>query len=352
MAAPFAGQIDEELDNSRGLSSRIERYMPGGRYRARQRALHERLWAAVSANHVEDAVVILASGRGIIDINCPDENGFTPLLLAAYHGHEGIVKVLLENGRGDIDVNRAGESGSTPLLEAARHGHDGVVMVLLEQEHIDIHRQDSQEFTAMQWAHHQRHSNIVDQLEAYLFYERENKGKEYHDVFVGGICCEMLALPPKPSDHAFIGTTENQRALWHACEWGDARKVKRLVTDKKVNVNCPNPHGRTPLSIAASHGYHVIVSWLLGYDGVNTSIPDANGATALTWAASQGQIRVVQLLLCHEGASERNDNIITASMALAKKNGHKEIVEMLMLDWETVSSLRPVYHASAWTNIT
>jgi ankyrin repeat protein len=85
---------------------------------------------------------------------------------------------------------------------------------------------------------------------------------------------------------------------------------------------------------------------------VDTTIPDANGATALTWAASQGQIRVVQLLLCHEGAANRDETMVSASMALAQKNGHKEIVEMLMLDWETVSSLQPVYHASAWTNIT
>ena len=345
------GQIDEELENSRGLSSRLERYMPGRRHKARQRALHERLWAAVSMDRVEEVVVVLASGRGVIDINCPDEIGFTPLLLAASHGHEGIVTALLASGRGVIDVNCASKNGSTPLLEAARQGYEGIVTVLLEQEHIDVRHQDAQEFTAIQWAHCQGHLNIVDQLEAYLFYESENKGKGDQNIDSGGICCEMLALPPKPLDRAY-GSAENQRALWHACEIGDAMKVARLITDKKVDINCPNPHGRTSLSIAAAHGYHVIVSWLLGYDGVDTAIADANGATALTWAASQGQIRVVQLLLCQENAASRNDTVITASMALAQKNGHREIVEMLMLDWKAISSLRPVYHASAWTHIT
>jgi hypothetical protein len=217
MAAPLLSQIDEELENSRGITSRFERYMPGGRYKAWQRALHERLLAAASTNHVEDAIVILARGRGIIDINCQDENGFTPLFLAACHGHEGVLKVLLESGRGMIDVNRADESGSTPLLEAARRGHEDIVTVLLEQEHIDIHRQDSQEFTAVQRAHHHRHSNIVDQLEAYRLYERANKGKEDRDIDMGGICCEMLALPPKPLNRAYFGSAENQRALWQAC---------------------------------------------------------------------------------------------------------------------------------------
>jgi ankyrin repeat protein len=352
MPAPMLGQIDEELENSRGLSSRLERYMPGRRHKARQRALHERLWTAVRTNRVKEVIVTLASGRGVIDINCPDENGFTPLLEAAERGHERIVAILLESCRGVTDVNCTGWTGFTPLIAAARHGHEGIVSVLLEQENIDVHHHDSQEWTAMQWAHYQRHTNVVDQLEAHLLYERENKGKQNCSADSGGICCEILALPPKPVDHTHLPSAENQRALWHACETGNAIKVSRLVTDKKVDVNCRSPHGRTPLSIAASYGYHVIVSWLLGYDGVDTTIPDANGATALTWAASQGQIRVVQLLLCHEGAANRDETMVSASMALAQKNGHKEIVEMLMLDWETVSSLQPVYHASAWTNIT
>jgi hypothetical protein len=201
MPAPMLGQIDEELENSRGLSSRLERYMPGRRLKARQRALHERLWAAVSMNHVEEVGTVLASGRGIIDINCSDEIGFTPLHLAAYHGHEGIVTALLASGRGVIDVNCASKNSFTPLLEAARQGYEGIVAVLLGEEHIDVHRQDSREFTAIQWAQSQGHHNIVDQLEAYLFYESENKRKQNFDS--GGICCEMLALPPKPFDRAF-----------------------------------------------------------------------------------------------------------------------------------------------------
>jgi ankyrin repeat protein len=310
------GQIDEELENSRGFSSRLERYMPGRRYKPRQRALHKRLWAAVSANHDEKVVAILASGRGIIDINYADEKGFTPLHQATSHGYEGIVAVLLEHG------------------------------------HIDVHRQDIYGLTALQWAERKRRYNIVAQLKAYPSYKPAIRVEEDQNVDNGGICCEMLTLPPKLSARDIAVSTENQRALWDACETNDMIKVARLIRDKKADINCLNQHGRTPLSIAASHGYHAIVSWLLGYDGVDPAITDANGATALTWAASRGHIRVVQLLLCHEVVSRRDESVIAASMALAQRNGHKEIVEMLTLDWEAISSLPPMYHISAWTSIT
>lgn len=296
MPAPMLEPIDEELINSRGLSGRLERYIPLRKPRAiQQQDPHERLRMAINTNDVEEVSNILASGRGVIDINCLDENG------------------------------------CTPLLEAARHGHESIIAVLLEQENIDVHRRDSRGSTALLWAQRQGHSNIADQLEAFMSSERGNRGQGDHHVDSGGICCEMLALPPKPLNLA-LGSAENQRALWHACEIGDAMKVARLITDKKVDINCSNPHGRTSLSIAAAHGYHEIVSWLLEHDDVDTAVPDANGATALTWAAAQGHIRVVQLLLCHKDAASRDDTIITASMALAQKNGHTEIVEMLMLD--------------------
>ncbi|KAM0708162.1 hypothetical protein Q7P35_004812 [Cladosporium inversicolor] len=302
MPAPMLEQIDEELINSRGLSGRLERYMPLRKPRAGQQDPHEgqqdpheHLRVAISTNRVEEVVHILASGRGIIDVNFLDGNG------------------------------------CTPLLEAARHGHESIVTILLEQRGIDVHRRDSRGSTALMWAQRQGHTNIVNQLEAYLSSESGKRGKEDRHVDSDGICCKLLALPAKSLDRAISGSEENQRALWRACEYGDAVKVTRLIEDNKVDINCLNHYNRTPLSIAASHGHHVIVNWLLGYDGVDSALPDADGATALTWAASQGHTQVVQLLLSHEETARRNDAVITASMALAHKNGHKEIVKILML---------------------
>jgi ankyrin repeat protein len=295
MPAPMLEQIDEELVYSRGFGGRLERYMPLRKPRADQQALHERLRSAVDTNRLREVVTILANSRGIINVNRPDESGFTP------------------------------------LLEAARHGHESIVAVLLEQKGIDVHHRDNRGSTALLWAQRQGHTKIVGRLEAYLSSAGNTRGQQDQTVDSGGICCAMLALHPKPSARATSASSEDQRSLWEACENGDITKVKKLVKDAKFDINCRDYHSRTPLSIAASHGYHNIVSWLLGYCKANPSIPDADGATALTWAASQGHTRIVQLLLRHEETASRNDAIITASMALAHKNGHEEIVKMLML---------------------
>ena len=66
-----------------------------------------------------------------IDINQADNEGSTPLLLAANKGHEKVVNILLnEHG---IQVNQSWETGATPLFQAAMNGHVRVVMLLLDE---------------------------------------------------------------------------------------------------------------------------------------------------------------------------------------------------------------------------
>ena len=62
-------------------------------------------------------------GREVID------SGDTPLLVAAYFGHETCTKVWLEAG---ADVNAANEQGGTPLSHSAWRGHKGCLKLLLE----------------------------------------------------------------------------------------------------------------------------------------------------------------------------------------------------------------------------
>ena len=61
-------------------------------------------------------------------INLPDKNSRTPLLYAAAHGREVVVKLLLS--RDDVAVNSRNRSGPTPLSLAARYGHEAVVQLL------------------------------------------------------------------------------------------------------------------------------------------------------------------------------------------------------------------------------
>jgi ankyrin repeat protein len=60
-----------------------------------------------------------------------DEYGLTPLLWAAWSGHETVMKQLLE--RDDVEADSKDKLGRTPLSWASRRGHDAVVKLL--QDH-------------------------------------------------------------------------------------------------------------------------------------------------------------------------------------------------------------------------
>ncbi|PHH59924.1 hypothetical protein CDD81_2383 [Ophiocordyceps australis] len=63
------------------------------------------------------------------DINATAEHGETALHMAAFKGHEEIIKLLLKNGA-DIDIET--DKGGTALAVAETQKHDGVVKLLQE----------------------------------------------------------------------------------------------------------------------------------------------------------------------------------------------------------------------------
>ncbi|KAG2500637.1 hypothetical protein HYH03_001404 [Edaphochlamys debaryana] len=78
--------------------------------------------ADVSGSHVQQ---LISHGA---DVNAPDNNGWTPLHTAAYHGQEEIVRILLAN---KANVNARNKSDETPLHLAAKWPQDRVVEALL-----------------------------------------------------------------------------------------------------------------------------------------------------------------------------------------------------------------------------
>ncbi|KAA5540659.1 ankyrin repeat domain-containing protein [Roseiconus nitratireducens] len=66
-----------------------------------------------------------------LDVNEPDENGFTALAMASYNGHTQIAKLLLENG---ADVDSRDVEGKTPLIHASSGPFPETVKVLLDAD--------------------------------------------------------------------------------------------------------------------------------------------------------------------------------------------------------------------------
>ena len=106
------------------------------------------------------AVVAQAIEAGI-DINSPDENGRTALMLAAYDGHRDIVRLLLKH---EAQVNRRDAMNRTALIYSSSGKNPGTVAALLEAG-ADVSVVDNQErWTALMFACGEGHVEVAKLL--------------------------------------------------------------------------------------------------------------------------------------------------------------------------------------------
>jgi ankyrin repeat protein len=78
--------------------------------------------------------MLLATGQ--VNADSRDEDGWTPLSLAADKGHDAIVKMLLDTGQ--VDADSQDKHGRTPLSFASDHGHDAIAKLLLVCNNVDV----------------------------------------------------------------------------------------------------------------------------------------------------------------------------------------------------------------------
>ena len=101
--------------------------------------------------------LLLDSGA---DKDKANENGWTPLYIAASYGHDQIVKLLLDVG---VDINKADNDGWTPLITAVYNGHERCV-VSLWKAGADIYKETKNGLTALSLAAKKGHDEIVKLL--------------------------------------------------------------------------------------------------------------------------------------------------------------------------------------------
>ncbi|XP_063077644.1 ankyrin repeat and SAM domain-containing protein 3 isoform X2 [Engraulis encrasicolus] len=97
---------------------------------------------------------------GEVDLDHRNLGGWTPLMYAAYIGHDNIARLLLENG---VSVNAPTSKGLTPLMLAASCGNESIANFLL-QRGAELERKDARGWTALMHSTGTGHQQMVKLL--------------------------------------------------------------------------------------------------------------------------------------------------------------------------------------------
>jgi ankyrin repeat protein len=166
-------------------------------------------WAVLQGR--ANVLAFLLDMGASMDIKLPDED--TPLCFAAGMGYEKLVKLLLERNAA-VDGVTDGRPG-TPLFRAAQAGHMKIASQLLEAG-ADI-RYMSYGQNSLHWAAHGGYEDVVTLL-------LEN----------GAVATETDIAGNTPLRRACYSGSMNER-------------VVELLLKENVNVNARNSDGSTPL---------------------------------------------------------------------------------------------------------
>eukprot|EP01059_Diplonema_ambulator_P021261 TRINITY_DN3531_c1_g1_i1.p1 TRINITY_DN3531_c1_g1~~TRINITY_DN3531_c1_g1_i1.p1 ORF type:complete len:294 (+),score=64.25 TRINITY_DN3531_c1_g1_i1:80-883(+) len=114
-----------------------------------------------------------------------DEEGDTPLIIAAENGHLPVVRALLESAH--VCPNTANDLGTTPLMAAVINHHSDVAAYLLKNPYVYVDATDCDGDTALHLAAMGQHSCLATELIAHGAdpIARNRKAATPKDIAVG-----------------------------------------------------------------------------------------------------------------------------------------------------------------------
>jgi len=182
------------------------------------------------------------------------------LIKAVKNNELYVVRFLLLH---EININVTDSDGNTPLLQASLNGNIQMVKLLLFKG-ADINKPNNAGWTPLFSATLNGHDQIIKIL---------------------------LANGLKMTD------TDEKLSLGIAI-LNDRISVINLLLERKIDVNYFDLFDKTPLMLAAEHGYLKIVQILLDY-GSKVGMTNQNGLTALLFAQLHNHKKVAELLISY-----------------------------------------------------
>ena len=252
-------------------------------------------WAAVHGL-VGLAEALLRVSGSVAVLNARDDDGNTPLLLAAILRHYIEMRALLRHGA--VDVAAAGEAGRTALHWVCMRGYGDMVQHLLARAVDTRHARDAFGDSPLILASKHRNENVIR---------------------------ELIDAAVDTNAAGYLGRT----ALHYACANNTLSTVRILLAVRETSVNIRDDLGNTPLVVAAAVASEALIKQLVETNSCDVSAVGEGGKTALLLVAERGLDRSCRLLLeC--GAQTDNDTSGESALQRAARHGYAAIAQRLL----------------------
>lgn len=252
-------------------------------------------------------VARLLLGSSDVDIDFQTEYGMRPLAWAAGEGRIDIVKLLLEHE--DVNINSVDENGCPALSLALNGEHEETAMLLLERDDIDLSHKDIDGETAVIIAARRRLMNATLSILRRNDVDINNSDRKGATPLMAAACfgwesVVQLLLGKEDLDinstdrlgrSALLLVAEHQDELAEN-EDGNVEIMRLLLQDPRIDINCKDENGMSPLAYASRNGRVNMVEMLLDCKGIDIYSMDNHGRTALEWAKEGGSVEVMRLL--------------------------------------------------------
>lgn len=282
------------------------------------------LFRAASVGN-EYAVINLLKQK--VNVNTQQIENCTPVYIASQEGHLSIVKKLIEYG---ADIHLPREDNETPLSAAAKNGRMEIVKLLVELGS-DVNIQGTHSFTPAGLALVKEHEEVFKYL-----YRMETIPARH--ILIPAHTNNVRMAKYLINNGASIDALDeySYNALMYAAEMNNI-EIMKLLLDKGANIDMANVDGETALFRAIRQERVEAVKLLISR-GADVNIKRIDMQTPLEIAVANNYKEIVEILVQNNAKIYRDDEFLDA-MCFAIFNGHKHLLEYLILNGGQINRL-------------
>ena len=284
--------------------------------------------------HLSKELLNTFSETVLLYANSQDTHDQTPLMCAAFNGHEEVVKLLLAQDDVEADLkSRLREV--TALSEAVFEDNEAVVRLLLARDDVEVNSKDCDGLTPLSWTARYGNEAVVRLLLARDDVEADSKDGHGRTPLTWSTCYgnEAVVRLLLARDDVEVNSKDcdGLTPLSWAARYGHEAIVRLLLARDDVEADSKDTDGRTPLSWSAGRGHEAIVRLLLARDNVEADSKDSDGRTPLSWSACHGHEAITRLLLARDDVkADSKDRDRRTPLTWSACHGHEAIVRLLL----------------------